>query len=69
MPWSCTIIGMKAEADALRREMRVERIVRDDGRVLLLYSWPIPPPDAAGLRLRAAPPIRAWSPEAGPADV
>jgi hypothetical protein len=49
--------------------MRVERIVRDDGRVLLLYSWPIPPPDAAGPRLRKAPPIAPWSPETGPADV
>ena len=69
MPWACTIIGMKPEADALRREMRVERIVREDGRVLLLYSWPIPPPDAAGPRLRKAPQSAPWSPETGPADV
>ena len=69
MPWSCTIIGMKLDADALRREMRVERIVREDGRILLLYSWPAPPPDAAGPRLRKAPRSAPWSPETGPADV
>ncbi len=69
MPWSCTIIGMKPDADALRREMRVERIVREDGRVLLLYSWPVPPPDTAGPAMRKGPQPAPWSPETGPVDV
>ena len=49
--------------------MRVERIEREDGRALLFYSWPTPPPDADGPELREEPPIAPWSPEAGPADV
>lgn len=62
-------MDMKRVPDVLRREMRVERFERDDGRVLLLYSWPTPPRDAARRDLREEPPIAAWSPEAGPADV
>lgn len=60
---------MQPEPDVLRRQMRVERIEREDGRALLFYSWPTPPPDADGPELREEPPIAPWSPEAGPADV
>jgi hypothetical protein len=59
---------MEPKVDPLRRDMHVERLSRDDGRKLLLYSWPertdASPPTAAG-----EPRLEPWSPDSGPADV
>lgn len=63
-----TLRAMGPEQDRLQAEMAIERVQRDDGRLLLLYSWPRPsarPARPAG----EAPPLEPWSPEAGPADV
>lgn len=60
---------MDPKDDPLSRDMRVERLRREDGRALLLYTWPerteetVPPPVAD------TPPPDAWSPDSGPADV
>lgn len=60
---------MQPKDDPLRPDMHVERLRREDGRALLLYSWPertpaaVPPPGAN------APAPDPWSPDSGPADV
>ena len=62
--------SMKPMQDQLLRDMHVERTRLEDGRTLLLYSWPVradagdAPPQA-----RDEPTLDPWSPEAGPADV
>ena len=51
----------------------VERVIREDGRYLLYYSWPEPPAadatdhPAAG-EGGAAEAQRPWTPEAGPVE-
>ena len=60
---------MHADTDALRHEMRVERIEREDGRTLLLFSWPTPTKDVAAGARAEEPSMEPWSPDAGPADV
>jgi hypothetical protein len=59
---------MDPNADPLRRDMHVERLRREDGRTLLLYSWP-ERADAVPLIAAGEPPLEAWSPDSGPADV
>jgi len=60
---------MQANGDALRRELRIERIVREDGRALLLFSWPARPEEPAPAARADEPILEPWSPEAGPPDV
>ena len=59
---------MEPEEDPLLREMRVERVRRDDGRALLFYSWPQHIEAAASARAEE-PPLNTWTPESGPTDV
>ncbi|MFN2418315.1 MAG: hypothetical protein ABR593_05245 [Candidatus Limnocylindria bacterium] len=60
---------MQVNGDALRREMRIERIEREDGRALLLFSWPDSSEEPAPAARADEPILQPWSPEAGPADV
>ncbi len=60
---------MKREGDSLRQELVLERIRRQDGRTLLLYSWPRKPADAQAPEAEDTPPLRPSAPEGGRADV
>ena len=59
---------MEPKVDPVRRDMNVERLHREDGRTLLLYSWPV---GTESIPTSAAdePPLEPWSPESAQADV
>lgn len=71
MTWAATVRHnrpMEPKEDRLRRDMHVERTRLEDGRALLLYSWPVRT-DAVAAPPSEQPALDPWSPDAGPADV
>jgi hypothetical protein len=59
---------VEAKEDPLRGRMQVERTRREDGRALLLYTWPAPIEPATAPQTDE-PPLEPWSPDSGPTDV
>jgi len=60
---------MDPNEDPLRRDMRIERLRREDGRALLFYSWPERTESALPPSAADPSPTDPWSPDSGPADV
>lgn len=60
---------MEEKEDAVRRDMRIERLRREDGRAVLLYSWPEHTDAVSPSPVANEPPLEPWSPDSGPADV
>ena len=60
---------MDPKEDPLSRDMRVERVRREDGRALLLYTWPERSDAAVSTPAVAGTPADPAAPDPGRADV